>query len=278
MCSRSFAARLSRRPAWLVLILFPLQIGPGADAAERLYLTCRGQPQCTIIRGRDDDFAAERLARHLAEKTGAKVKVIASDQWQWQPSDKGGLILIGSTASNGCIATLASEKGIDLSPARLTDQGYVAKRLSHKGHDCLLMAGGGRDGAQYAVMDLIHWNLESDGKSAWVESLDVCEVPRLRYRWFWDWDSRMDWGAPGKASTVCGGPYPKPAGSFLIDAERCVDFMADHKFNGLILWGFLRDSHGGVAASQELCHYARRRGVRILPGVGTNDSYGGYYY
>ena len=82
----------------------------------------------------------------------------------------------------------------DTSP-RLTDQGYVAKRLSYAGHDCLLLAGGGRDGAPYAVMDLIHWNLESDGPSAWIESLDVCEVPRLRYRWFWDWDSRMDWGA-----------------------------------------------------------------------------------
>ena len=53
--------------------------------------------------------------------------------------------------------------------------------------------------------------------------------------------------------------------------------MADHKFNGLIIWGFLRDSHGGVEASRELCDYAARRGVRVLPGVGTSG-YGGYYY
>ena len=45
----------------------------------------------------------------------------------------------------------------------------------------------------------------------------------------------------------------------------------------MILWGFLRDTHGGVEASKELCRYASRRGVRILPGVGTSG-YAGYYY
>ncbi|MBN2295659.1 MAG: discoidin domain-containing protein, partial [Pirellulales bacterium] len=35
--------------------------------------------------------------------------------------------------------------------------------------------------------------------------------------------------------------------------------------------------HGGVAASKELCRYAARRGVRILPGVGTSG-YAGYYF
>jgi hypothetical protein len=63
----------------------------------------------------------------------------------------------------------------------------------------------------------------------------------------------------------------------LIDGKRCVDYMADHKFNGMILWGFLRDNHGGIEASQELCRYATARGVRILPGVGTSG-YTGYYY
>ncbi len=204
MFRRCFAAGSSRWPAWLAMSLFVLLIGPRAAAAERMYLTRRGQPQCVIVRGRDDDFAAERLARHLAEKTGAKVNVVASDQWR--PGDSGGLILIGSAASNAGVATLAAENGIDLSPARLTDQGYVAKRLSHAGYDCLLLSGGGRDGTHYAVMDLIHWNLESDGQSAWIESLDVCEVPRLRYRWFWDWDSRMDWAHRARPARSAAAP------------------------------------------------------------------------
>jgi hypothetical protein len=53
--------------------------------------------------------------------------------------------------------------------------------------------------------------------------------------------------------------------------------MADHKFNGMILWGFLRDVHGGIEAAQELCRYAEQRGIHILPGVGTSG-YAGFYY
>ncbi len=38
--------------------------------------------------------------------------------------------------------------------------------------------------------------------------------------------------------------------------ELTKDFMADHKFNGLIIWGFLRDTHGGIKASKELCRFS----------------------
>lgn len=88
----------------------------------------------------------------------------------------------------------------------------------------------------------------------------------------------MDWGGPGDPVTVMGGgTYKKKPEAYLIDYKRCVDFMADHKFNGLIIWGFLRDAHGGVETAQALCRYAARRGVRVLPGVGTSG-YAGYYY
>ena len=53
--------------------------------------------------------------------------------------------------------------------------------------------------------------------------------------------------------------------------------MAEYGLNGLIIWGFIRDSHGGVAASRELCRYAAERGVRVLPGVGTSG-YAGYVF
>ena len=245
-------------------------------AEEPLYLVYEGQTRCTIVRGQDDDFAAERLQRHLADACRAKVNVVLADAWQ-EPG-KGACVFVGSAKSNRWIEKIAADNNISLDPAQLTGQGYVAKRLSHQGNDCVVLAGGGRDGAIYAVVDLIHWNLETNGNSAWIKALDTRQIPRLRYRWLWAWDSRLDWGAPGKASTAVGGPYLKPADSFLDDGKRCIDFMADHKFNGLILWGFLRDAHGGVAASQELCRYANRRGVRILPGVGTNCAYGGYYY
>ncbi len=99
------------------------------------------------------------------------------------------------------------------------------------------------------------------------------------YRILWTWDHSTNWdpSCPGGQEEGCGNPYLKPAEAFLSDYERLIDFMAEQGLNGLILWGFLRDSHGGIKAAQKLCRYAQKRGVRILPGVGIM-AYGGIYY
>jgi hypothetical protein len=54
--------------------------------------------------------------------------------------------------------------------------------------------------------------------------------------------------------------------------------MSEHRLNGLIIWGFLRDNHGGIQAAQELCRYANERGVKIIPGVNIDRNYGGFYH
>jgi hypothetical protein len=250
------------------------------SAADRLYLVREGQPAVSIVYGRGDDYAAERLARCLAERCGAHVTVLAADATRLP--EKQAVVLLGSIGSNPLLSKLAAQRGWKLGAAELTDQGYVAKRMQHEGREWLVLAGGDREGAMYAVTDLVNWRLQCAGKDAWLDAIDTRQIPRFRYRWFWNWDNRMDWGGAGERVTVMarGDQASKPtksAEAFLVDGRRCLDFMADHKFNGLILWGFLRDSHGGVAASQDLCRYAARRGVRILPGVGTSG-YGGYYY
>jgi hypothetical protein len=56
-----------------------------------------------------------------------------------------------------------------------------------------------------------------------------------------------------------------------------LDYMGEHKLNGLVLWGFLRDNHGGAEDARALTDYANTRGVRVLPGIGTSF-YGGFYY
>ncbi len=99
-------------------------------------------------------------------------------------------------------------------------------------------------------------------------------------RALWTWDHRMDWSGktPGRVPMGGGGKYHKPADEYLEDYKRLVDYMDAHTtFNAIIIWGFLRDTHGGVAAGQELCEYAQERGIRIIPGVGTSG-YGGYYF
>ena len=69
-------------------------------------------------------------------------------------------------------------------------------------------------------------------------------------------------------------PYTKPPDGFLADFKRVVDFMSRNRIAAIAIYGFLRDSHGGIAAAQELCRYANERGVRIMPGVAIN-AYGG---
>lgn len=99
-------------------------------------------------------------------------------------------------------------------------------------------------------------------------------------RYLWTWDHRMDWAGktPGGIVMGGGGSYRKPAGEYLQDYKALIDYISAHtSFNAIIIWGFLRDTHGGVEAAQELCDHANQRGIRIVPGVGTSG-YEGYYF
>jgi hypothetical protein len=99
----------------------------------------------------------------------------------------------------------------------------------------------------------------------------------------WCWDSRMTWDdEPDKIQLKMAAaerhfPYPKRPESYQQGFRRLVDYCADTGIWGVIIWGFLRDSHGGVEAAKDLCKYASDKGVAILPGVGL-CSYGGYFY
>ncbi len=99
----------------------------------------------------------------------------------------------------------------------------------------------------------------------------------------WCWDTRMTWDDEPETishkmgQTTTHFTYPKRPESFLVGFKRLVDYMAGIGMKGVIIWGFLRDSHGGIQAAKELCDYAHDRGVLIIPGVGL-CSYGGFYY
>jgi len=107
----------------------------------------------------------------------------------------------------------------------------------------------------------------------------VTEFPALRYRIYWTWDLSTNWalGYRGQLDWGCDNAYCKPREAFLEDYRLLMDYMLTSRANGLIIWGFLRDSHGGTAAGRDLCRYARERGIKLMPGIGTS-SYGGFYY
>lgn len=99
----------------------------------------------------------------------------------------------------------------------------------------------------------------------------------------WCWDSRMTWDdEPDAIVQKMAAPtgefvYPKQPESYLVGFKRLVDYSASIGVHAIIVWGFLRDAHGGIASARELCQYAADRGVGIIPGVGL-CSYGGYFF
>ena len=89
----------------------------------------------------------------------------------------------------------------------------------------------------------------------------------------------MNWALdePGAHKSGCNNPYEKRPESFVKDYKELIDYMQQHKFNGLVIWGFLRDSRGGIESARRICEYGRKKGIRVIPGVGVL-SYGGVYY
>ncbi len=100
--------------------------------------------------------------------------------------------------------------------------------------------------------------------------------PGLAYRTFWTWDHSTNWelSQVGQQEIGVFNPYGKPPGGFLADYQRVVDFCSRNRIAAVVIYGFLRDPHGGIETAQELCRYATERGVRILPGIAIG-SYGG---
>lgn len=99
----------------------------------------------------------------------------------------------------------------------------------------------------------------------------------------WCWDARMTWDDEPDAISVKMAaseqpfPYMKRPEAYQTGFRRLVDYCAATGIRAVVIWGFLRDSHGGVEAARDLCRYAADRGVGILPGVGL-CAYGGYYF
>ena len=103
--------------------------------------------------------------------------------------------------------------------------------------------------------------------------------PGLAYRTFWTWDHSTNWELSqiGQQEIGVFNPYGKPPGGFLADYKRLVDFCSRNRIAAIVIYGFLRDTHGGIEAAQELCRYANERGVRIMPGIAIG-AYGGVYW
>ena len=107
--------------------------------------------------------------------------------------------------------------------------------------------------------------------------MSSCAALPTNYLWTWDHSTNWVLDDPGLQTWGCYNPYTKRPETYVEDYRRLTDMCVESGFGGILIWGFLRDSHGGVAAAQEVASYAASQGVRILPGLGTTD-FGGAYY
>ncbi|SMY10193.1 hypothetical protein [Flavimaricola marinus] len=142
----------------------------------------------------------------------------------------------------------------------------------------LTVTGGPFSGVIFGVEELIALGGSHPGRLR-LPDADIDESPGLAYRTFWTWDHSTNWEISqiGQQEIGVFNPYGKPPGGFLADYQRCVDFCSQNKISAIVIYGFLRDSHGGIESAQELCRYATERGVRIIPGIAIG-SYGGVYW
>ncbi len=138
------------------------------------------------------------------------------------------------------------------------------------------ITGGGVPGVVYGVEELI---ARGGDDPARLSVVPTAGSPGLLYRTFWTWDHSTNWelSQVGQQEIGVFNPYGKPPGGFLADYRRLVDFCSRNRIAAIVIYGFLRDSHGGVEAAQELCRYANERGVRIIPGIAIG-AYGGVYW
>lgn len=103
--------------------------------------------------------------------------------------------------------------------------------------------------------------------------------PALPNSQFWTWDHSTNWmlDDPGMLHQGCDNDYLKRPETYVEDYRRLTDLCAGLGIKGIIIWGFLRDSHGGVEYGKQVASYAASKGVAIMPGFGTTW-YGGAYY
>ena len=105
------------------------------------------------------------------------------------------------------------------------------------------------------------------------------EEPAIKTRMFWTWDHSTEWAlnVSGAQTTGASNEYTRPKGAFLKDYTSLLEWCSHHNVDAVVVWGLLRDSHGGLDAAKRLADVASKQGVRLLCGVGLN-AYGGVYY
>lgn len=181
-----------------------------------------------------------------------------------------------ATITNDYAAQPVIRLGEDIN---LTEGAFnISAERNKAGAPVINVRGGSVSGVIYGVEELIRRG-GADRATINVSTNPIKMAPGLAYRTFWTWDHSTNWelSQVGHQETGVFNPYSKPPNGFLADYKRLVDYCSRNRIAAVVIYGFLRDSHGGIESAKELCRYANERGVRVIPGVAIG-AYGGVYW
>lgn len=101
----------------------------------------------------------------------------------------------------------------------------------------------------------------------------------IKTRMFWTWDHSTEWALnrPGAHTKGSCNEYGRTTEAFLEDYTALFRWCGRNNIDAVVVWGLLRDCHGGLESAKRLCDVAAEEDVRLLSGVGLN-AYGGVYY
>jgi hypothetical protein len=110
-------------------------------------------------------------------------------------------------------------------------------------------------------------------------SAPVDKESPIKTRMFWTWDHSTEWALnrPGAHTHGSCNEYGRTTQAFLDDYTALLRWCGRHNVDAVVVWGLLRDCHGGLESAKRLCDVAAKVNVRLLCGVGLN-AYGGVYY
>ena len=96
---------------------------------------------------------------------------------------------------------------------------------------------------------------------------------------FWTWDHSTEWALNQYGAQTYGASneYTRPSKAFVEDYTNLLQWCGRQNVNAVVIWGLLRDVHGGLDAAKRVVDVSSKQGVRVLGGVGLN-AYGGVYY
>src|SRR5437870_4802686 len=83
----------------------------------------------------------------------------------------------------------------------------------------------------------------------------VPAAPPIQTRMFWTWDHSTEWALnrPGAQTLGASNLYGRSTETFVEDYIRLLRWCGQHHVDAVVVWGLLRDIHGGLESARKLC-------------------------